>query len=602
MSAAVRGNVFSRVNASPTVPVPMSTEAPAKTELAPKVRPQDFIRQTIQEDQKVGKRGGRVQTRFPPEPNGFLHVGHAKSICLNFGIAKDFAGRCFLRFDDTNPATEDDVFIRSIQEDVRWLGFDWGADLRFASDYFDAIYAHAEAMIQAGKAFVCDLTSDQMRELRGVPGQPGKDSPYKSRSMEENLELFRKMRDGAFPDGSHTLRAKIDMASPNFNMRDPVLYRIKRDPHPKTGTKWVIYPMYDYAHALSDTIEGTTHSVCTLEFEDHRPLYDWCIDALPLETWIQKPSAERPNQYEFARMEVTYLLTSKRKLKDLVETKTVAGWDDPRMPTIAGMRRRGVPAAALRDFCERIGVAKAAQLVEIELLDHCVREELDKTAPRVMVVTKPLKVTIETLPETEHISLDAPFHPSNPEMGSRKVALGRTIYIEQSDFMMDPPKKFFRLGPGREVRLRYGCIIKCERVVTDAEGNPIELVCSHDPSTMPGAPASDPPRKVKGVIHWVSADKSVPCEVRNYDRLFAAPSPGDVPEGEDFKKNLNPRSLEVLQDAVAELALGGAPVGSGYQFERMGYYVVDRDSDNGRMVFNRTVGLRDSWAKEQSKD
>jgi glutaminyl-tRNA synthetase len=568
----------------------MSNEAPKN----------DFIRQLIQEDRKGGKRGGRVQTRFPPEPNGFLHIGHAKSICLNFGIAKDFGGRCFLRFDDTNPATEEELFIRSIEEDVRWLGFDWGADLRFASDYFDAIYEHAEALIEAGKAFVCDLSSDEMRELRGVPGQPGKESPHRSRSVAESLELFRKMRAGEFPDGSRTLRAKIDMASPNFNLRDPVLYRIKRQPHPKTGTKWVIYPMYDYAHALSDAIEGTTHSICTLEFEDHRPLYDWCLEVLPIDKWTQRSSDERPNQYEFARMEVTYLLTSKRKLKDLVETKTVADWDDPRMPTIAGLRRRGVPAAALRDFCDRIGVAKAAQQVEIELLDHCIREELDKTAPRAMVVTKPLKVTIETLPAGEITALYAPNHPSNAEMGSRKVALSRELYIEATDFMLDPPKKFFRLGPGREVRLRFGPIIKCERVVTNAAGEVVELVCSHDAASMPGAGGE--PRKVKGVIHWVSAEKNAVCEVRNYDRLFAAPEPSDVPEGEDYKKNLNPGSLETLPTAFAELSLAGSAPGSTYQFERLGYYVVDRDSQAERLVVNRTVGLRDSWAKEQSKE
>ncbi|NUP06180.1 MAG: glutamine--tRNA ligase/YqeY domain fusion protein [Polyangiaceae bacterium] len=567
----------------------MSTEPPSKN---------DFIRQIIQEDRRTGKRHGRVQTRFPPEPNGFLHIGHAKSINLNFGLAKDFEGRCFLRFDDTNPATEDELFIRSIQEDVRWLGFDWGVDLRFASDYFDAIYEHAEGLIKAGKAFVDDLTSDQMRELRGVPGVPGKESPHRNRSVEENLDLFRRMKAGEFPDGSRTLRAKIDMASPNFNMRDPVLYRIKRQPHPKTGTKWVIYPMYDYAHALSDAIEKTTHSICTLEFEDHRPLYDWSIDAIPGALGIDP--AERPNQYEFARMEVTYLLTSKRKLKELVETKTVAGWDDPRMPTIAGMRRRGVPAAAFRDFCDRTGVAKAAQMVEIELLDHCIREELDRTAPRVMVVTKPLKVTIETIAAGETISLEAPFHPSNPDMGSRKVALSRDLVIEETDFMMDPPKKFFRLGPGREVRLRYGPIIKCERVVTDAGGNVVELVCSHDPSSMPGAGGE--PRKVKGVIHWVSREHGIATEVRNYDRLFAVPNPADVEEGEDFKKNLNPNSLEVLPNALAEASLAGSKPGATFQFERLGYYVVDPDTRPDKLVMNRTVGLRDSWAKEQTKD
>ncbi len=556
------------------------------TEPAPR---SDFIRQIVQEDLKAQKRGGRVQTRFPPEPNGFLHIGHAKSICLNFGIARDFEGSCFLRFDDTNPATEEDLFIRSIQEDVRWLGFDWGPNLRFASDYFEAIYEHAEKLIQAGKAFVCDLTADQMRELRGVPGVAGKESPFRSRSPEENLDLFRRMRAGEFPDGSRTLRAKIDMASPNFNMRDPVLYRIKRDPHPKTGTKWVIYPMYDYAHALSDMFERTTHSICTLEFEDHRPLYDWCIEALGA-------PEDRPNQYEFARMEVTTLLTSKRKLKDLVETKVVAGWDDPRMPTIAGLRRRGVPAAALRSFCDRIGVAKSAQQVEIELLEHCVREVLEPSAQRVMVVQRPLKVTIETIPEGEVMALEAPYHPADSAAGTRELFLTRENVIEQDDFMLDPPKKFFRLGPGREVRLRYGPIIRCERVVQDASGAVVELVCSHDPESLSKTITQ---RKVKGVIHWVSAVKGVPCEVRNYDRLFTVPTPGDVPEGTDYKVNLNPASIVVCPDAMAEASLAGVTPLHHYQFERLGYYVVDRDSRPERLVFNRTVALRDSWSKAQ---
>jgi len=537
-----------------------------------------------------------VQTRFPPEPNGFLHVGHAKAICLNFGLAKDFTGSCFLRFDDTNPATEEEIFIRSIQEDVRWLGFDWGENLRFASDYFDAIYEHAEALVLAGKAFVCDLTSDQMREYRGVPGQPGKDSPHRGRSVEENIDLFRRMKAGEFADGSRTLRAKIDMASPNFNLRDPVLYRIKRHVHPKTGSKWLIYPMYDYAHALSDAIEKTTHSVCTLEFEDHRPLYDWSIDAVDV---LGIDAKERPNQYEFARLEVTYLLTSKRKLKELVETRVVSGWDDPRMPTLAGMRRRGVPAAALRDLCERVGVAKNAQLVEIELLDHCVREELGRTSPRVMVVTRPLKVTIQSLTAGEVTWIDAPYHPGDPAMGTRKIALTRELVIEHADFMLDPPKKFFRLGPGREVRLRYGPIIKCELVVTGPNGEVIELICSHDPASLD--PSAEQ-RKVKGVVHWVSQTHGVACEVREYDRLFAAPVPGDVPEGGDFKANLNPTSLETLTKSVAEPALAGVAAGSHFQFERLGYYVADRDSTADRPVFNRTVTLRDTWSKEQARE
>ncbi len=560
----------------------MSNEPPVKN---------DFIRQIVAEDREQGKRAGRVQTRFPPEPNGFLHVGHAKSICLNFGLAKDFSGPCFLRFDDTNPATEDDLFIRSIQEDVRWLGFSWGENLRFASDYFEEIYACAERLIEAGKAFVCELTADQMRDYRGVPGQAGKNSPFRDRPVAENLDLFRRMRAGEFPDGSRTLRAKIDMASPNFNLRDPVLYRIKRDPHPKTGTKWVIYPMYDYAHALSDAIEKTTHSICTLEFEDHRPLYDWCLRELGF--------VDPPQQIEFARLEVTFLMTSKRKLKELVETKVVSGWDDPRMPTLAGMRRRGVPAAALRDFCDRVGVAKNAQTVEIELLDHCVREELDRTASRVMVVQKPLKITIETWPAGETRAIDAPYHPNKPEMGQRKIALTREIVVDEADFMLDPPKKFFRLGPGREVRLRYGPIIKCERVIQNAAGEVTELVCSHDPDSLdPGKEQ----RKVKGVIHWVSATEGVPCLVNNYDRLFMVPDPARVEEGEDFKKNLNPNSLERCEAALAEPSLKSAEPGASFQFERLGYYVVDASSTRDRPVFNRTVTLRDSWAKEQAKE
>ena len=551
----------------------------------------DFIRQIIHEDKRTGKRGGRVQTRFPPEPNGFLHIGHAKAICLNFGLGREFDAPCFLRFDDTNPATEDVRFMHSIQEDVRWLGFDWGENLRYASDYFEKIYACAERLIQLGKAFVCELTADEMREYRGVPGQPGRDSPHRNRSIAENLDLFRRMRAGEFPDGSKTLRAKIDMASPNFNLRDPVLYRIKRDHHPKTGDAWVIYPMYDYAHALSDAIEGTTHSICTLEFEDHRPLYDWCLETLGFE--------DRPQQIEFARLEVTYLMTSKRKLKELVESKIVDGWDDPRMPTIAGMRRRGVPAASLRDFCERIGVAKSAQSVEIELLDACIREELDRTTPRVMVVTRPLAVTIENWPEGEVRWIEAPFHPTKPEMGSRRIALTRELVIEETDFMLDPPKKFFRLGPGREVRLRYGPIIKCERVEHDAEGRVTNLVCTYDPASLD--PSAEQ-RKVKGVIHWASDTHGTRCTVRNYDRLFASPSPTDVPEGEDYKKNLNPASLEVLSEAIGEPSLATAKPGFAAQFERIGYYVVDPSSVEGAPVLNRTVGLRDSWAKEQSKD
>ncbi len=561
----------------------MTQDAPSRS---------DFIRQIIVSDRATGKHGGRVQTRFPPEPNGFLHIGHAKSICLNFGVARDFDGTCFLRFDDTNPATEDELFIRSIQEDVKWLGFDWADRLRFASEYFDYLYECAERLIQKGKAYVCELTSDQIREARGLPGQPGKDSPYRNRTVEENLALFRKMREGAFPDGSRTLRAKIDMASPNFNMRDPVMYRIKRAPHPKTGTRWLIYPMYDYAHCLSDSTEGTTHSICTLEFEDHRPLYDWFLDELEL--------TSHPQQIEFAKLNVDYTITSKRKLKELVEGKFVNGWDDPRMPTLAGLRRRGYPAEAIRDFCDRIGVAKNEGVVEVGLLEHCVREKLDESAPRAMCVTRPLKVTIETWPEDRVDWVEGPRHPQNPSMGTRKIALSRTIYIEDTDFMLDPPKKFFRLGPGREVRLRYGAIIKCERVIQDeVTGEVKELICSHDPASLDPAVEQ---RKVKGVIHWVSAAHAVPCEVRLYDRLFSVAAPGDVAEGEDYKSNLNPRSLEVLERCFAEPALAGSAPGSRFQFERQGYFSVDPDTTAEKLVFNRTVSLRDSWAKAGAKD
>ena len=554
------------------------------------VQKSDFIRQIIQEDRQNGKRGGRVQTRFPPEPNGFLHIGHAKSICLNFGLGRDFDGPCFLRFDDTNPATEEEIFIRSIQEDVKWLGFDWGANLRYASDYFEQIYQGAEKLITLGKAFVCDLSSDQMRELRGVPGTPGVNSPHRERSVEENLDLFRRMRAGEFADGSHTLRAKIDMASPNFNLRDPVLYRIKRDPHPRTGTTWVIYPMYDYAHALSDAIEGTTHSICTLEFEDHRPLYDWCLETLGF--------GERPQQIEFARLEVTYLLTSKRKLKELVETKVVSGWSDPRMPTLAGFRRRGVPPEALRDLCERVGVAKNAQSVEIELLDHCIRESLDSQAARVLVVQKPLRITLTNWPADEVRWIEAPLHPTKTEMGTRKMALARELVIEESDFMLEPAKKFFRLAPGKEVRLRYGPIIRCDEVEKNEAGEVVGLKCTFDPDSLD---PSKEQRKVKGVIHWVARDHGVACEVRNYDRLFAAPNPANVEEGEDFRKNLNPKSLEVLT-GLAEAHLGGVAEGVRLQFERMGYYVIEQSANGGGLIVNRTVTLRDSWAKEVAKD
>lgn len=558
------------------------------SEGAPK--PVDFIRQILLDDRATGKHGGRVQTRFPPEPNGFLHIGHAKSIGLNFGLASEFAGSCFLRFDDTNPATEEEIYIRGIQEDIRWLGFDWEDRLRFASEYFDACYEHAEELIRRDCAFVCDLTSDQIREQRGVPGQPGVDSPFRTRSVDENLDLFRRMRAGEFEDGSRTLRAKIDMASPNFNMRDPVMYRIKRAPHPKTGTKWVIYPMYDYAHCLSDSIEGTTHSICTLEFEDHRPLYDWFLDKLGL--------ASHPQQIEFAKLNVDYTVTSKRKLKQLVTEGHVSGWDDPRMPTLAGFRRRGVPPEAVRNFAEGTGVAKNEGVVEVGMLEHRIREELDGRARRVMVVQRPLKLVIENWPEGEVKWIDAPYHPQRPELGTRRVPISHQIYIEASDFMIDPPKKFFRLGPGREVRLRYGPIVQCTSFKTDAEGNVTEIAATYDPESLTGAVT----RKVKGVIHFVSAPHAVACTVRLYDRLFAAADPNDVPEGSDFRANLNPRSLEALDGAFAEASLADAKVGDHFQFERLGYFTPDRDGTPERPVFNRTVTLRDSWSKIESKD
>ena len=551
----------------------------------------DFVRQIVAADKKSNKRGGRVQTRFPPEPNGFLHIGHAKSISLNFGIAREFEGTCFLRFDDTNPATEDEIYIRSIQEDVRWLGFDWGDRLRFASEYFDYVYESAEKLIEKGVAFVCDLTSDQIREGRGLPGQPGKDSPYRNRTVAENLDLFRRMRAGEFVDGSHTLRAKIDMASPNFNMRDPVMYRIKRAPHPKTGDKWVIYPMYDYAHCLSDSFEGTTHSICTLEFEDHRPLYDWFLSELALES--------HPQQIEFAKLAVDYTITSKRKLKELVENELVRGWDDPRMPTLAGLRRRGYPSAAIRDFCDRVGVAKNEGVVEMGLLEHCVREDLDRSAPRAMGVLRPLKLTIETWPEERVDWVDAARHPQHPEMGTRKIPIGRTVYIESADFMLEPPKKFFRLAPGREVRLRNGPIVKAERIVQDAKGDVIEVVCSHDPASL------DPTveqRKVKGVVHWVSAAHAIECEVRLYDRLFSVADPGHVEEGIDYKTHLNPASLEVLERCFVEPSVAGSTPLTTFQFERTGYFTVDPDSTADKLVFNRAVGLRDSWAKVGARE
>ena len=549
----------------------------------------NFIQNIINEDAKTGRHGQRVHTRFPPEPNGYLHIGHAKSICLNFGIAADNGGLCNLRFDDTNPSKEDVEYVDSIQEDVKWLGFDWGDRMFYASDYFPQLYEFAEQLILMGKAYVCDLSAQEIREYRGTLTEPGRNSPYRDRSVEENLDLFRRMKAGEFPDGSRTLRAKIDMASPNITMRDPVLYRILRATHHRTGDTWCIYPMYDYAHPLSDAIERITHSICTLEFEDHRPLYDWCVDTL--ETY-------RPQQIEFARLNLTHTVMSKRKLRELVEQKLVSGWDDPRMPTISGLRRRGYTPEAIRDFCERIGVAKSNSLVDYELLEHCIREDLNARAARAMVVLRPLKVVIENFPADRVEELTAENNPENPEMGSRTVPFSRELYIEQDDFMEQPPGKFFRLAPGREVRLKHAYIIKCEQVVKDPQSGGIrELRCTYDPDSKSGGATSG--RKVKGTLHWVSAAQAVPAEVRLYDHLFRDETAGDV-NGDDSGNVLNPDSLIVLKQAMMEPALTNAASGSRYQFLRQGYFCVDPDSRPDAMVFNRIVSLRDSWAKAQN--
>ena len=549
----------------------------------------NFIQNIINEDAKTGRHGQRVHTRFPPEPNGYLHIGHAKSICLNFGIAADNGGLCNLRFDDTNPSKEDVEYVDSIQEDVKWLGFDWGDRMFYASDYFPQLYEFAEQLILMGKAYVCDLNAQEIREYRGTLTEPGRNSPYRDRSVEENLDLFRRMKAGEFPDGSRTLRAKIDMASPNITMRDPVLYRILRATHHRTGDTWCIYPMYDYAHPLSDAIERITHSICTLEFEDHRPLYDWCVETL--ETY-------RPQQIEFARLNLTHTVMSKRKLRELVEQKLVSGWDDPRMPTISGLRRRGYTPEAIRDFCERIGVAKSNSLVDYELLEHCIREDLNARAARAMVVLRPLKVVIENFPADRVEELTAENNPENPEMGSRTVPFSRELYIEQEDFMEQPPGKFFRLAPGREVRLKHAYIIKCEQVVKDPQSGGIrELRCTYDPDSKSGGATSG--RKVKGTLHWVSAAQAVPAEVRLYDHLFRDETAGDV-NGDDSGNVLNPDSLIVLKQAMMEPALTNAASGSRYQFLRQGYFCVDPDSRPDAMVFNRIVSLRDSWAKAQN--
>ncbi len=552
----------------------------------------NFIQDIIEEDLKTGKYKGRVHTRFPPEPNGYLHIGHAKSICLNFGTAARYGGLCNLRFDDTNPTKEDVEYVESIKEDVRWLGFDWEDRLFYASDYFERLYLFAEHLIKAGKAYVCDLSPEEIREYRGTLTEPGKDSPYRNRPVEENLDLFRRMRAGEFPDGSRVLRAKIDMASPNLNMRDPVLYRIIRAAHHRTGDRWCIYPMYDYAHPLSDAIEKITHSICTCEFEDHRPLYDWVLEACGIES--------PPQQIEFARLNLTYTVMSKRKLRQLVEGGYVSGWDDPRMPTISGLRRRGCTPEAIRDFCDRIGVAKANSVVDIAMLEHCMREDLNLKAPRVMAVLRPLRVVIDNYPEGRVEYLEAGYNPENPGLGSRQVPFSRVIYIERDDFMENPPKKFFRLSPGSEVRLKHAYIIRCHRVVKDQNtGEVTELHCTYDPATRSGTPEADA-RKVKGTLHWVSEGHAVKAEVRLYDHLFLRENPDEDGDGDDFKAHINPGSLVRLADCLVEPGLAGSAPGSRYQFLRHGYFMADPvDSKEGSPVFNRIVSLKDTWAKIQ---
>jgi len=551
-------------------------------------RPHDFIRDIVRADMAAGM-VNTVVTRFPPEPNGYLHIGHAKSICLNFGVGQDFGGRCHLRFDDTNPTKEEHEYIESIQEDVRWLGFDWGKHLYFASDHFQRLYEWAQHLIRNGDAYVDDLTADEIRAHRGTLTEPGTNSPYRERPMEESLDLFTRMRAGEFPNGARVLRAKIDMSSGNINFRDPVIYRILHAEHPRTGKDWCIYPTYDFAHGQSDALEGVTHSLCTLEFEDHRPLYDWLIQRLPV------PSV--PKQYEFARLNLTYMVMSKRALIRLVQDGHVSGWDDPRMPTLSGMRRRGIPPGAIRDFIGRIGVAKANNLVDVAMLDHCVREELNKTSPRRMGVLNPLKIVIENYPEDESEELEAINNPEDPSAGTRKVLFSREIYIERDDFMEDPPKKFFRLAPDKEVRLRYAYFITCTQLIKDENGEIVELRCTYDPDTR-GGNAPDG-RKVKGTLHWVSAAHAVPAEIRLYDRLFTEP---DMNASSDYIKYLNPDSVSVLTDCRLEPEAATTAPGAVIQFERQGYFCRDLYSSIDQPVFNRTIGLRDTWAKIQKNE
>ena len=553
----------------------------------------DFIRNIVGEDIRTGKNGGRVATRFPPEPNGYLHIGHAKSICINFGIAAEYGGACHLRFDDTNPTKEDVEYVESIKADVKWLGFDWGDNLYHASNHFEKLYQYAVQLIKAGKAYVCSLSSQEIREYRGTLTEPGRDSPYSTRSIEENLALFQGMRAGEFPEGAHVLRAKIEMASPNLNMRDPVLYRIIHSDHPHTGAQWRIYPMYDFAHGLSDSIEGITHSICTLEFEAHRPLYDWLLDELEVEC--------HPQQIEFARLNLSYTIMSKRKLLELVEQGHVSGWDDPRMPTLSGLRRRGYTPESVRNFCERVGVAKRDNVAEVALLEHSIREDLNRRVPRVMAVLRPLRVVIDNYPEGQVEELETLNSPEDPSMGTRQVPFSGVLYIEHDDFREDPPKGFFRLAPGREIRLKEAYYITCVEVTKDARTGEIsELHCTYDPETRGGQ--SQDGRKVRGTSHWVSAAHALDAEVRLYDHLFLNPDPEDEMDGAGFEASLNPGSLEVLKACKVEPSLANATPGSSYQFLRQGYFCADSvDSTPGALVFNRTVSLRDSWAKEQKR-
>jgi len=560
-------------------------------ESASKPKSLDFVRQIVEEDNRTGKHGGRVQTRFPPEPNGYLHIGHAKSICLNFGIAQDYNGLCNLRFDDTNPEAEDIEYVDSIMEDVRWLGFDWEDRLYYASDYFQQLYELAIELIKKGKAYVCDLSADEVSKYRGLWNEPGKDSPYRNRSVEENLDLFERMKNGEFQEGEKSLRAKIDMASKNMNMRDPAMYRIRHKEHHRTGNTWCIYPTYDWTHGQNDSFERITHSICTLEFENHRPLYDWYIEQLGI---------FHPQQIEFARLSLTYTVMSKRRLLELVKEGLVNGWDDPRMPTICGLRRRGYTPESLRNFCAHIGVTKFNSLTDLALLENSLRDHLNKIAPRVMGVIRPLKVVIENYPEDQIEEREAVNNPEDAAAGSRQVPFSRELYIESTDFMEDPPKDYFRLGPGREVRLRYAYFLKCHDFVKDpATGEVVELRCTYDPET--GGGKAPDGRKVKGTIHWVSAARAIDAEVRLYDNLFTKEDPSDVPKGEDWKANLNPNSLELLTACKLEPSLASAQPGDRFQFERLGYFTVDKDSKSGALVFNRTVTLKDEWAKIQKR-